>query len=114
MPHHIAARTSPEISAAKLIVDREKKKTLDAGLFVPPDPEEANDRYAVLAQCAVDAYRRASGSEPDTALPDLLGDLMHLAARREIEIGWNFEAALNRARLDYREETTEEKSNGAG
>lgn len=114
MPHHIAARTSPEISAAKLIVDREKKKTLDAGLFQPPDPEEANHSRAVWAQTAVTEFQRSTGTEDGDALSDLLCNLMHLCDRRDTEVGWGFAAALQRAQRSYAEETDgrQEKSNG--
>lgn len=109
MPHHIAAATTKELSVARAIVESLPARRL------PPDPEDMNEKRAWCAQVAVSAFQRGMrGTGDGEALADLLCDLMHLCDRRDDEIGWNFEAAVRRARKHYAEETEsiEEKSNG--
>lgn len=110
MPHQMTAGTSPEVSRAKLIVDKAKKKLLDAGHFIPPDPDEMNDRRAAWAQAAVTEFERSTRTEDGDALTDLFTALQHLCDRRHDEIGWNFEQALNRSRGQYQEETEEKET----
>jgi hypothetical protein len=71
---------------------------------LPPDPGGMNNVRASWAQAALDTFRAATGSEDDTLLYDLLCDLMHWADRNPGH--GDFEEALDRARMAYREETT--------
>jgi hypothetical protein len=48
-----------------------KKATL------PPDPEEMNNNRAAFAGAALRHFRCITGTDYDTALTDLLADLMH-------------------------------------
>ena len=84
---------------------------------LPPDPDNQNEDRAVWAITAINAFRKATRTELEDALSDLLCDLMHLADRREAFLGRpddpesmleEFEAALDRARRHYEDETTEE------
>ena len=70
-----------------------------AGL--PPDPEERNDERAEWAQSAINAFRIATGTDPEDAVSDLLADLMHWCDR----YGPGFHNELNRARNHYDAET---------
>jgi hypothetical protein len=71
----------------------------DRGL--PPDPEGMNDRRAEWAGCALDAFMSQTGTDTESAVTDLLCDLMHLADRS----GTDFEGDLARARMHYTSET---------
>ena len=72
--------------------------------ILPPDPDGQNEDRAMWAEDALQAFMIATGSERDTALADLLCDLMHWADR---EKGASFESALNAARFHYEAETQE-------
>lgn len=83
---------------------------------LPPDPENMNDDRADWAMIAIRAFQESTRTNLEDALSDLLCDLMHLSDRREafqddaddpdsrIE---EFEAALERARGNYEDETTD-------
>jgi hypothetical protein len=68
---------------------------------LPPDPEGMNGGRAAWAGKALKAFRKATGTDEDAALPDLLADLMHWCDRN----GQDWDAALGRAYDHYREET---------
>lgn len=71
---------------------------------LPPDPENMNDERARWAASALRAFRRATGADAEEALSDLLSDLMHWSDRNVFD----FEAALDRARMHYEAETASE------
>jgi hypothetical protein len=71
---------------------------------LPADPEDMNDDRAQWAAVALREFQRATGTEDDDALSDLLCDLMHWCDRNDCE----FEAALSRARMHYDAEITSE------
>jgi len=73
---------------------------------LPPDPENMNDDRAQWAQAALRAFRKATGADAEEALGDLLCDLMHWSDRNNFD----FEAALDRARMHYEAETTAEEA----
>jgi hypothetical protein len=72
--------------------------------ILPPDPEHMNDDRAKWAQAALRAFRKATGADEEEALGDLLCDLLHWSDRGNFD----FEAALDRARMHYEAETTGE------
>jgi hypothetical protein len=69
---------------------------------LPPDPEGMNDKRAAWAAIAIAAFQKATGTEDEDALCDLLADLRHWADRQ----GYDFEAASARANNHYEAETT--------
>lgn len=69
---------------------------------LPPDPEEMNDARTSWAQAALRSFQQETGSEDDTALVDLLCDLMHWCDRNAVD----FEQCLQLARLHYEAETS--------
>jgi hypothetical protein len=75
-----------------------------ASKLLPPDPEGMNERRAAWAGLAIAAFMAATGTDLGDALPDLLADLMHWSDRT----GYDFDAALERARDHYEVETLEE------
>ena len=70
-------------------------------LKLPPDPEGKNDDRAAWAASALAAFSQATGADEDTALGDLLADLMHWCDRNNFD----FDAALDRAHWHYEAET---------
>lgn len=68
---------------------------------LPPDPEGMNERRTAWAGLAIAAFTTATGTDEENALGDLLGDLMHWADRNN----YDFDAALDRARMHYEAET---------
>jgi hypothetical protein len=85
--------------------------------ILPPDPEKMNEDRAIWAMTAITAFQERTRTNLEDALSDLLCDLMHLADRRDTfrEPGENpesmiedFEAALQRAREHYEEETLDQ------
>lgn len=68
---------------------------------LPPDPEEMNDSRAEWAAVAVRAFQKATGTDPEDLLSDLLCDLRHWADRN----GETFATQLERANRNYLEET---------
>lgn len=71
---------------------------------IPPDPEGYNDRRAGWAQMAIDRFIRATGTEPEDAVADLLCDLRHWCDRHNKSFGHE----LERSGRHYREEITPE------
>lgn len=102
--------TSKEESAARAIVLLAMEARAAADGYMAPDPDDMNERRATWGQVAITAFRRTCRGDDGDALADLLNGLIHLADQRDQEVGWSFEAALQRARLQYREETTEEET----
>lgn len=68
---------------------------------LPPDPEGMNDNRAKWAADALTTFRKATKTDPEDQLADLLCDLMHWADRN----GNDFSTELERARAHYAEET---------
>lgn len=68
---------------------------------LPADPDGVNDQRAYWAGVAIDAFQKATGTDREDVLCDLLTDLMHWADRQDFD----FEAAFWRAEDHYREET---------
>lgn len=68
---------------------------------LPPDPEGMNDRRAAWAASALSVFMHVTGTHPDTALPDMLCDLMHWCDRNE----WSFDSARCIALSHYEAET---------
>jgi hypothetical protein len=73
---------------------------------LPPDPDNMNDDRAKWAQAALRAFRKATGADAEEALGDLLTDLMHWSDRNNFD----FDAALDRARMHYEAETASEEA----
>ena len=73
---------------------------------LPPDPENMNDDRARWAQAALRAFRKATGADAEEALGDLLTDLMHWSDRNNFD----FDAAMDRARMHYDAETASEEA----
>lgn len=73
--------------------------SMESGL--PPDPDGKNDDRAACASAALVAFLDETHTDPQDALPDLLGNLMHWCDRS----GRDFDAALERARKHYAAET---------
>jgi hypothetical protein len=71
---------------------------------LPLDPDDQNDDRAEWAEAALVTLMEQTGADADTALPDLLCDLMHWCDRR----GLNFDEQLKWARGNYKEKTTKE------
>jgi hypothetical protein len=90
--------------AARPHHDMECNETGQISCNVPPDPENMNDDRARWAETALRAFRRATGADAEEALGDLLSDLMHWSDRSNFD----FEAALDRARMHYEAETAGE------
>lgn len=74
---------------------------------LPPDPEEMNDARADWAATALQCFQEETGSEDDTALIDLLCDLMHWCDRND----GDFDQSLQLARMHYDAETSPEHDN---
>jgi hypothetical protein len=72
---------------------------------LPPDPDNMNGSRAEWAGAALSAFMRETGTDQEDALVDLLADLMHWADRN----GYDFDAALERARGHYEAETAAER-----
>jgi hypothetical protein len=68
---------------------------------LPSDPEGMNDSRAEWATYALEAFISQSGTDRESAMTDLLCDLMHLADR----MGTHFQGELDRARMHYSSET---------
>jgi hypothetical protein len=69
---------------------------------LPPDPEKMNARHAESARAALRHYRSVTGADCETALGDLLADLMHWSDRHNFD----FALALSRAQGHYEAETS--------
>jgi hypothetical protein len=70
-----------------------------------PDPHGENEQRAMLADIAVEAFQKATGSDDEDAVTDLLTNLMHRCHGR----GEDFSAALNMALWHFAAETTDEE-----
>lgn len=68
---------------------------------LPPDPEGMNAARAAWAGRAVRTFQDATGADDEDALCDLLANLQHWADYQ----GYDFEAAMRRARDHYEAET---------
>ena len=71
--------------------------------YLPPDPDGMNDERAAGGKAALEVFQDLTRTEAIDAIGDLLSDLMHLCDRTDV-FG-EFEAALRRARMHYRDET---------
>jgi hypothetical protein len=69
---------------------------------LPPDPEKMNRRHAGCARAVLRHYRSVTGADRETALGDLLADLMHWSDRHNFD----FDLALSRAQGHYEAETS--------
>jgi hypothetical protein len=69
---------------------------------LPPDPENMNGKRAQWAEAALSKFKSLTGTDDDTALYDLLADLMHWCDRHAV----TFNDELDRARAHYEAETT--------
>jgi hypothetical protein len=70
----------------------------------PPDPEGMNDERAQWAAAALCCFQEETGSDDETALGDLLCDLIHWCDRNNFD----FDAVLATARMHYEAETAAE------
>jgi DNA-directed RNA polymerase subunit RPC12/RpoP len=73
---------------------------------LPPDPDDTNDDRAAWAAAALAKFMEVTGTDDESAVGDLLTDLMHWSDRNN----YDFDAALDRARFHYEAETTPESS----
>ncbi len=71
---------------------------------LPPGHDGLNDYRSAWAGSALATFMLVTGTEAEDALGDLLADLMHWADRK----GYDFDAALDRARFHYEAETAGE------
>ena len=71
---------------------------------LPPDPDGINDDRAQWAEAALRCFQREIGADDDTALGDLLCDLMHWCDRNDFDL----DAALSTARAHDEAETAPE------
>ena len=71
--------------------------------YLPPDPDGMNDERAAWGKAALEAFQDLTRTDDGDAIGDLLSDLIHLCDRTDV-FG-EFEAALRRARMHYRDET---------
>lgn len=69
---------------------------------LPPDPDNMNGKRAQWAEAALSEFKSLTGADDDTALYDLLTDLMHRCDRHAL----TFNDELDRARAHYDAETT--------
>jgi hypothetical protein len=68
---------------------------------LPPNPDGKNDDRAAWGGAVLATYMRITGTDDESALGDLLADLMHWSDRHNND----FDAALDRARYHYDAET---------
>jgi hypothetical protein len=68
---------------------------------LPADPEGMNDKRASLAGTALAVFMSETGTDEEDAVGDFLADLMHWCDRHN----YDFDAALERARVHYDAET---------
>jgi hypothetical protein len=71
---------------------------------LPPDPHKSNDRSAAVAGRVMALYRELTNSDDDSALADLLADLMHWHDRNG-NPNESFTRVVERACDYYAEET---------
>lgn len=73
---------------------------------VPPDPEGFNEQRAEWAGLALSTFQRVTGTDPESALPDLLADIMHWCDRNTGRDDQpSFSDALSMALSHYEAET---------
>lgn len=72
----------------------------------PEDPDNQNDSRAEWAAAAVLKFMSETGTDPEDAFSDMLGDLMHLADR----CGIDFANEMRRAENFYNQEAIPRKS----
>jgi hypothetical protein len=70
---------------------------------LPRDPDGMNDKRAAWAERAIVEFERATRTDREDALADLLADLFHWCDRN----GVDFETELARGRGNYEEETAD-------
>lgn len=68
---------------------------------LPPDPDGKNDDRAAWAAAALAKFMEVTGTDDESAVGDLLADLMHWADRNNFD----FDAVLEHARWHYGAET---------
>jgi len=61
---------------------------------------QQNVDRAIWAEKAINTFRHETGTDPEDAICDLLGDLMHYAAQN----GYDFEHELERGRWHFEAE----------
>lgn len=70
---------------------------------LPPDPDGMNDTRAAWAATVLVEFQKATRTDREDALADLLTDLLHWCDRT----GLDFDTELARGRGNYQEETAE-------
>lgn len=91
-----------ESGASTEVLRCEAGEIVSGIIVLKPDPEEMNDDRAKWAGEAVQTFIDATGTDAEDAVSDLLSNLQHFCDRN----GVDFEAELERARNNYREETS--------
>ncbi len=71
---------------------------------LPPDPDGQNGDRAEWAELAILAFRKATGTDEEDAVCDLIADLQHWCDRN----GYDFEAEVKRGNGHYWAETQTE------
>src|SRR5258706_116142 len=95
MNKHTHTQTKPRAAAAEKSAPK-----------LPPDPEGMNDKRAAWGERAIVEFQKATGTDREDALSDLLADLFHWCDRN----GFDFEHELERARGHYDEETLDDET----
>jgi hypothetical protein len=98
--------TGTVLGASPDETDGQEVPAQGATIPLPPDPEGKNDARAEWADKAIRAFARATkmdtaGEDEETALGDLLANMMHWCDRK----GISFSEAVTRAMDHYTEET---------
>ena len=102
----IIPKSAAAAVADALIRADDRLETIELLNAQKPDPEEMNDKRAATAASCVRLFQELTGSDPETALGDMLCDLMHFADRaRGFE---SFRQALDHACDHYDAETDSE------
>jgi hypothetical protein len=73
---------------------------------LPPNPENMNSKRSQWAEAALSKFKSLTGADDDTALYELLANLMHWCDRHAV----TFNDDLDRARAHYDAETTPDSS----
>lgn len=74
--------------------------TTETPKTLPPDPEGMNDARAGWAERALSEFMRATGTDREDAICDLIADLRHWADRN----GQDFDHEADRGRRHYEAE----------
>ena len=101
-----AAKGQSAKAATRPSKDEGHNRATPGNRVLPPDPENMNGDRAKWAQAALRTFRKATGADAEEALGDLITDLMHWSDRS----GFDFDAALERARTHYEAETAGEEA----